>query len=261
MLSRFLLGTQAIAEGIASLLGRGNIHLSSSVASIQDNKDHVAVTTHRGDTFLAKKCIVSLPTTLFKDLNFSPPLPQRLREVTNNTILGHYNKAILIYSKPWWREAGYNGFVMSFDAPVCLGRDTSFDSKGLYMLTCFVNGKNGEDWSKLYPHQRRKQVIDQVAFLYNQGPESEVYRPVEVFDQIWKHEKYSQGALAPIHALGHYTEYADVYGKPTGNLHFVGTEYSPEWKGYMEGALCSGEAGAREVKEVLGAGKVAKARL
>ncbi|GAB7361490.1 hypothetical protein MBLNU230_g1546t1 [Neophaeotheca triangularis] len=248
---RLFAGTQSIAEGVADLLGRENIRLGSPVASIANDKNHVTVTTNNGDVFSARKCIISMPSTMLKDLNFSPPLPQRLREVTNSTILGHYNKSILIYRKPWWREAGYNGFVMSFDSPVCLGRDTSIDDKGLYMLTCFVNGANGEAWSKLYPHQRRKSVIDQVAFLYGQGPDSEVYRPVEVFDQIWKHEKYSQGALAPIHALGHYTGYADVYGKPTGNVHFVGTEYSPEWKGYMEGALCSGEIGAGEVAESL----------
>jgi monoamine oxidase len=74
-----------------------------------------------------------------------------------------------------------------------------------------------------------------------------VWKPIEFFDQIWQHERFSRGALAPITALGHYVEFADVYGRPVGNLHFVGTEYSTEWKGYMEGALCSGEVGGREV--------------
>ena len=66
------------------------------------------------------------------------------------------------------------------------------------------------------------------------------------------HEPFSQGALVPITALGHLTEFADVYGKPVGNLHFVGTEYATEWKGYMEGALCSGENGAVAVIDSLG---------
>lgn len=39
---------------------------------------------------------------------------------------------------------------------------------------------------------------------------------------------------------------------PFGAIHFVGTETSFEWKGYMEGAVRSGERGAAEVIEALG---------
>lgn len=195
---------------------------------------------------------------MYKDISFSPPLPQRVQEVTGSTILGHYNKALLIYEQPWWRELGYNGFFMSYDRPVCLARDTSVDSKHFYALTCFINGENGHRWGQLYPHQRRQAVLNQLAFVYRQKEDSMLYRPVEYFDQIWKHEQYSQGALAPITAVGHYTEYSDVYGKPVGNLHFVGTEFSPEWKGYMEGALCSGERGGEEVFAALASNRPAK---
>lgn len=34
---------------------------------------------------------------------------------------------------------------------------------------------------------------------------------------------------------------------PTGNIHFVGTETSSVFKGYMEGAVRSGDRGAQEV--------------
>jgi monoamine oxidase len=191
---------------------------------------------------------------MYKTLNISPPLPSPHRDITDSSRLGHYNKAILCYDRPWWRDLGYNGFFLSYDGPVAMARDTCVEETGHYSLTCFVNGSHGKAWSKLYPHERRKAVLDQVAAVFNmtgEAADAEVYRPIEVFDQIWKHEPYSQGALAPITALEHYTRYDDVYGKPVGNLHFVGTEYSREWKGYMEGALWSGEQGAREVAEAL----------
>ncbi|KAK0642675.1 putative flavin-containing monoamine oxidase A [Lasiodiplodia hormozganensis] len=246
---RITTGAQQIPIGLAGLVGSSNIHLSSPVASIEDQKSRVTVTTTTGKTFVGKKCIISLPSTMYQDLNISPPLPAPVQEVANATLLGHYNKAIVCFDKPWWRDLGYNGFVMSYKGPVVVARDTSVDEKRFYALTCFVNGNEGEKWAKLYPHERRRVVLEQLAALFDVGLESEVYRPVEFFEQIWKHEPYSKGALAPVTALGHYTKFHSVYGKPVGNVHFVGTEFSKEWKGYMEGALCSGEQGAKEVVE------------
>lgn len=192
---------------------------------------------------------------MYKGLNISPALPAPLRDVTDSSRLGHYNKAIVCYDRPWWRDLGYNGFFMSYEGPVVVARDTCVEETGHYSLTCFVNGSHGERWSRLHAHERRKAVLDQIAAVFDSSGSGsgaeEAYRPIEVFDQIWKHEPFSQGALAPITALGHYTRYEAVYGRPVGNVHFVGTEYSREWKGYMEGALCSGEEGAREVQEAL----------
>lgn len=243
----FIAGTQSIANGIARLVGQSRIHLSAPVASLHDHKTHVDVTTTTGTTFSGRKCIISIPSAMYKDLNIFPRLPPRLQEMTNAARLGHYNKAIVCYDKPWWRDLGYNGFFMSYDGYIGLARDTSVDEKRLYCLTCFVNGHAGREWGKMPSHQRRKVVLDQLSAVFEVGKSSDVYRPIEVFEQIWQHEPYSQGALTPINAVGHLTEFADVYGKPAGNLHFVGTEYANEWKGYMEGALDSGERGAQEV--------------
>ncbi|KAL6362896.1 hypothetical protein LRP88_02296 [Fusarium phalaenopsidis] len=244
-------GTQSIAKGIANLVGHANIHLNEPVASIQDNKSHVIVTTTTGKAFKAKKLIISMPSAMLKELNFSPPLPQRAQEVYNNTKLGHYNKAIVFYEKPWWRDLGYNGFFMDYQGPACVVRDTSFDDVGLYGFTCFVNGKTGEEWAAKYPHERRKLILDQIARAFNVGPDSVAYRPMEFVEQVWQHEQFSRGALAPVTKIGHLSEYADIYGKPIGNIHFVGTEHAKHWKGYLEGALASGEVGAKEVIEAL----------
>jgi len=39
-------------------------------------------------------------------------------------------------------------------------------------------------------------------------------------------------------------------------VHFVGTETAYEWKGYMDGAVRSGERGATEVVDALTRGKL-----
>ncbi|KAE8139717.1 hypothetical protein BDV38DRAFT_291004 [Aspergillus pseudotamarii] len=248
---RFKDGAQSIAEEIARLVGAQNIHLGSPVASINEHGSYVSVVTRDGKTFDAKKCILSIPSTMYRELNITPALPKPVQEVTDGTVLGDYNKAIVCYDRPWWRSEGFNGYFASYTGPVILARDTSVDERNHFSLTCFVNGQPGRDWGKLYPHERRAVVLKQIAKIFNADANSEAFRPIEVFDQVWKHEEFSRGALAPVHAIGHLTKYASVYGKPVGNIHFVGTEYSTEWKGYMEGALCSGERGAREVVEAM----------
>lgn len=248
---RIKCGTQTIAKGIAELVGHENIHLSSPVSSIEQNKKQVTVKTTTGKVIKAKKLIISIPSAMLKELSFSPPLPARAQEVYNNAKLGHYNKAIVFYKKPWWRESGFNGFVMDINGPACVIRDTSFDDEGIYGFTCFTNGSVGEEWAKRTPEKRRKVVLDQLAHAFNAGRDSEVYEPLEYIEQIWKHEQYSRGALAPVTKIGHLSKYRDIYGKAIGHIHFVGTEYATHWKGYMEGALTSGDAGAKEVIEAL----------
>ncbi|KAL4969848.1 flavin monoamine oxidase family protein [Aspergillus stella-maris] len=256
---RFRDGAQSLQNKIASLIPASKIHLSTPILSIHDHDTHTVVTSTTGQTFTSRKVILSIPSTMYKELKIQPPLPKRLQTVTNGTVLGDSNKAKVCYDRPWWRERGFNGYFASYSGPVILVRDTSVDEVGHYSLTSFVNGQLGREWSRLRPHERRRVVLDQLAAIFtpeavfssNSRRESEVYKPLEFFDQIWQHEVYSRGALAPVTKPGHYTEFAGVYGKSVGNLHFVGTEYSTQWKGYMEGALCSGEAGAREVVQAL----------
>jgi monoamine oxidase len=38
---------------------------------------------------------------------------------------------------------------------------------------------------------------------------------------------------------------------PVGNIHFAGADYSPDWPGYMEGAIRSGDAAAASVATAL----------
>lgn len=238
-------------KNMAALLGHGNIHLSSPVATIENEKQKITVITTTGRKFVARKCILSIPSTLYRDINIQPQLPQPLQELSRLTRLGDYNKSIVCYDTPWWRKENYNGLFMSYDGYIAVARDTSVDEKRLYCLTCFMNGKRGFVWSQMTPHDQRRVVLEQIAEVFCQGKDSEAYRPIEIFNQIWKHEEYSKGALVPIPALGHMTKFAHINGKAVGNLHFAGTEYASEWKGYMEGALDSGEAAAAEVLEAL----------
>ena len=55
---------------------------------------------------------------------------------------------------------------------------------------------------------------------------------------------------------GGLTNFENVLRAQSGPVHFVGTETAYEWKGYMEGAVRSGERGAQEVLLALNKAKL-----
>lgn len=83
------------------------------------------------------------------------------------------------------------------------------------------------------------------------GPGS-IPKPIQILEQEWVKEEWIEGAPNPVMALGDLGEGGLVrITEPFMNIHFVGTETADVWRGYMEGAVRSGERGAREVIEAL----------
>ncbi|KAK5209797.1 hypothetical protein LTR20_000719 [Exophiala xenobiotica] len=258
-------GSQPYSEGLASLLTPGSVLLSSPVSSIRQNAAGVLVRTKTNNlTVRARKVIVSVPTPLYRDITFTPALTGAKLALSSSTRLGYFAKVILVYASPWWTNAGLAGLAHSFNTtpdgksgngsgPITLIRDTSDPESGVYALTCFVLANVGREWSELPAAQRRKEALEQVVQIYSSpdvDPQT-ILAPVEVFEQEWSKEEFSKGCPCPVTAPGVLTSVGHAIREPFGNVYFVGTETSVVWKGYMEGAVRSGERGAFEVIEAL----------
>ncbi|OAA60329.1 Amine oxidase [Niveomyces insectorum RCEF 264] len=267
-------GSQPYSEGLAALLTPGSVLLSTPVTGIRQAGKASIVTTANGLTLRSKKVVVSVPTPLYRDITFSPPLSGDKLKLVSSTRLGYFAKVILVYSAPWWTAAGLAGLAHSFNTtedgkspngsgPITLIRDTSDPEAGVYALTCFTLANAGREWSKLPAAQRRSEVLAQVVQMYAGVDPELIYAPVEVFEMEWAKEEYSKGCPCPVTAPGILSTVGYTLREPFGNIHFVGTETSVVWKGYMEGAVRSGERGAAEVIEALGKEdkKAAQARL
>ncbi|KAK0362281.1 hypothetical protein LTR91_023407 [Friedmanniomyces endolithicus] len=242
---RITQGTQSFSRGLAAELAPGSLVLQSPVRCIEQMGGGVRVVSARG-TYEASRVIVSVPTPLYREIEFDPPLPPIKMDMAASTRLGDYCKMIVFYETPWWREQGFCGLTQSCHGPFAVTRDTSVDADGHYSLTCFIVGQPARDWMLLTPADREKAVLNQIARIF--GPFAKVdEKPVEIVEQIWQNEQWSQGCPCPVMGPGMLTKYEDVIRAPAGRVHFVGTETAFEWKGYMEGAVRSGERGAQEV--------------
>lgn len=200
--------------------------------------------------------ILSVPTPLYKDITFSPPLSGAKLAFSSGTKLGYYSKLILCYSTPWWTSQSC-GLAISYQTPAGVIRDTSVAADGQYSLTLFIGGAPGLAWSKLPQHERRAAALKQVAAIFGEKVREEVYKPVEIFEAEWSKQRWSKGAPCPVTSPGLLTDAGSGLRSVVGNLHFVGTETSEVWSGYMEGAVRSGVRGAKEVVGILLQEKVA----
>jgi monoamine oxidase len=241
---RIVKGTQEISKCMSKALTPGSLILNSPVWAIEQTGQSILLLAGTGQ-YRCKKAIVSIPTPLYKDIHFDPPLPQDKAELASLTRLGSTNKMLLVFSEPFWRKRGLCGMIQSFVGPVSVARDSSVDHKGVFSLTCFVAGATATAWIKLSKEEREKTVFNHVKRVFS--PFVDVPAPIDVIHHIWIEDQWSQGCPCPAMPPGALTKLGHSLRTPHANVHFAGTETSYEWKGYMDGALRAGERGAQEV--------------
>jgi monoamine oxidase len=71
--------------------------------------------------------------------------------------------------------------------------------------------------------------------------------PEQYLERDWMAEEFTRGCYGAHFAPGVWTSYGEAWRAPVGRIHWAGTECAPQWNGYMEGAVRSGEAAADAV--------------
>ncbi|OJD36537.1 flavin-containing amine [Diplodia corticola] len=242
-------GMQLFATEMAK--GLPDVRLGAPVVGVRQvaGGGGVEVETAGGmaTTFRAKKVVVSVPSPVLGSIAFEPPLPVEKRVLVESAGYGYYTKVMLVFREAFWVEKGFCGLAQSFCGPASVVRDTSVPVDGKWILTCFLAGDAGKEWAKLSEEGRVDALLRQVGELYGDA-DAPRRLFVEAVGLEWAKERWSGWgcpctSLPPgvLDAVGH------ALREPAGDVHFVGTETAGEWKGYMEGAVRSGERGAAEV--------------
>ena len=190
---------------------------------------------------------MSVPTPLYKEIIFIPPLSKAKQELSQSNKLGYQLKVMILYAEPWWRISGLCGLLQSFEGPVVVTRDSSVEEKNQYSLTCFVPGELGIKLSAGTQQERFSAVLAQIARVFGPFVDGIVPEPLAMAEHEWAKDQWAQGCPCPVSPPGLMTKFGHALRRPEGKVHFVGTETAFEWKGYMDGAIRSGERGAKEV--------------
>lgn len=235
---RLVGGAQPLAEALAEGL---DVRLSEPVRHIDQSSNRVVVTTDRGE-HSADRIVVAIPPALAGRIRYTPDLPTGRDQLCQRMPMGATTKVIAIYDRPFWREKGLSGEVVSDGKPFTVAFDNTTDS-GTAALLGFVVGVPARRFSGLPPHQQRAEALG--AFSRWFGPAAA--EPSELLVKDWAEDPWSRGC--PIGVTGPLTLslHGDALRNPVDRIHWAGTETAEVWMGFMEGAVRSGERVASEI--------------
>jgi monoamine oxidase len=107
----------------------------------------------------------------------------------------------------------------------------------------FLEGNQARMWARRSHAERQEAVIGCFVRYFGQA----AARPEQYIERDWMAEEFTRGCYGAHFAPGVWTSYGEAWRAPIGRIHWAGTEYAPQWNGYMEGAVRSGEATADTV--------------
>jgi monoamine oxidase len=225
-------GTSQLIEVLAEHVGKENIHLQTTLSSVEDGGAFIKIKDASGNEWTCKKLVIAVPPRILTgSVLFQPALPDVLSQLIQRTQtwMSGSIKFAIEYPSPFWREKGFSGSVFSqAGLAVEIYDHCNFDFNR-FALKGFLNG-TAVNYS---PKERKQKVLQQLSKYFGE----EALNAVSYHDKIWNDAFISSGTetFLPPHANNGNALYHDAY--LNDKLFFTGTETSPLHGGYMDGAI------------------------
>ena len=242
---RFVGGSQLVPLRMAAQLG-SRVALNAAVSRIDQSSSGAVVRTARGNV-RAKRVIVACPPELARQITFTPALPARHKALFDHMNMGDLMKCDAVYDKPFWRDAGLNGFGLSDHGAVRAAFDNTPANGSPGVLLAFVGGSTWKQYGLQTLAARRAAVLTGFAEMFG----DQALKPIEYVEHDWTKEQWTRGAPVAVLGPGTLTTWGQEIRVPHGRIHWAGTETATFWTGYMDGAVRAGERSSAEVLKLL----------
>jgi monoamine oxidase len=243
-------GYSAVVDAMASGL---DVRLGWPAVRVELADDGVRVTSESGRIETGSHVVVAVPLGVLKSdlLTFVPPLPPERAQVVSRLGFGRYEKVVLRFASPFWREAGWSHLVLFPPDP---GQPAAWvfdlDAFGIGpILVCHVFHTATGHVPAASPTAAARWVTDQLAAARG----APCPQPLEVRVTAWADDPYAAGAYTHV-TPGCSNADLDLLGTPVaGRILFAGEHTQSARVGYADGAMTSG---VREAKRLLGVPEV-----
>lgn len=231
-------GLAALTSALADALPAPRKRLETTVTALAKLDGAIGVTLSNGDMLNAEKVVLALPPRVAAELAYTPMLPAPAIQSMQNiaTWMAGQAKAMAVYDRPFWREAGLSGDATSRFGPMVEVHDASPNGGGPFALFGFIGTPPDARTDDLV---LRQQVLAQLIRLFGAG----AAEPAKLFVKDWAFDPLTSTSADknPLFAHPTYGMLSTMRGLWDNRLHFAGTEVAPEFGGYLEGALEAAE--------------------
>ncbi|MFT7370457.1 MAG: monoamine oxidase [Octadecabacter sp.] len=243
---RIVGGPTALIEALANRIGDANIRTSVSVVGISEvGGKQIAVQLGSGEVVIAQKVIVAVPlrvAALTLNLPWAPPsLIDAM--LSTPTWMATHAKAVALYERPFWRDAGLSGRIASCSGPLIEAHDhTGLDhtSAAIFGFISWPPEQRRND-----PEGLKQAILDQLCECFGKA----ALRPTKLVVEDWAANPRIVTDLDVFHPAAHPDVGPAVLRQPhlDDRVRFAVSEVSKLSPGLIEGALAIGESVAAEV--------------
>lgn len=236
-------GFGRLAEALAASL-RAPPLLGTPALGLAVERAGVAVATPRGE-IRAAAALLALPLPVAARLP-AQGLPPEVRMALAGFRAGAVVKLALRYAEPFWRYGGFSGTLRSAVHQGLWFGDTTAGEGGV--LTALAGGPLARRLAAMTPADRLAFVSAAVAEGFGGAP------PVLSSDErLWLDHRALGGGYSAHLAAGASPDAEAALAGLDAPVAFASTDLAPEFPGFVEGALASGEAAASRLLARLGA--------
>ena len=236
-MARIAGGPAALVQAMAAGLPDGALHLNRPITRIETSADGLILTDAAGAQITAGHVVLSIPLRVAATRIAMPDAPVALLQAMHATPtwMAGQAKAVMLFDRPFWRDANLSGRIASRIGPLTEVHDHSTPA-GQPALFGFVG------WP---PEARDPAALDaairaQLARCF--GPEAP--HPISITVQDWSRDPLI--CTAADHAGAHPDLPPPILRAPhlEGRLHIAIAETSTRSPGLIEGALDAGQTTA-----------------
>jgi monoamine oxidase len=238
---RILCGAQGVSHFLHRQL-KDVVKLNCPVSFVKQ-LEHYLLIGNESFSVRAKKVIITAPLPVVKRIHFTPALPKEKQILIDSMEMGTVTKCHAVYAKPFWRAQGLNGSSTCLDEVVELTVDNSVPSSEKGIITSLIHADRAKSLLKLSDQERKQVLLNAYADLFGE----QALHPLLYHDYSFTNNPWIGGAYSGFFKKGIFSRYGEHIAKPYGNIHWAGTETSSLFKGFMEGAVLSGERVAMEL--------------
>ncbi|TXD52070.1 MULTISPECIES: flavin monoamine oxidase family protein [unclassified Polaribacter] len=241
---RIVGGTATILEKLAVDFTDDELLLHHKVTKIDADKPSITVFTDNLN-FSADMVISTIPPQLLvNSVQFNPKLDERVFQIANDTHTWMKDsiKFAIVYNTPFWREEGLSGVGFSNVGPFTEIYDHSDFENNHFALMGFLNGSLSNETIEFREEKIKEQLF---KFFGEQGKNYLSYQ-----EKIWNQESLlnfkNNHFLSPHFNNGHAMYQQEFLN---GTFIIAGSETSPSYGGYMEGAIYRGNQIIEKLKK------------